>query len=154
MQDDIDDFRIGPDRVVRDLDDVLDELFTLNLRQTVLDMAFDKRHDILQMPLFEAVDEFFVVRSAFYILRKVLAVFDEIYSPSFADHEKYVVPGLTCCRADHAQQASSKLSLLFVCPSVPHVTRNEGHLNLLRITMVIECPDVSPGTVVLDLPSP
>jgi hypothetical protein len=46
VQDDVDDFRIGPDRVVCDLDDVPDQLFALSLRQAVLDMAFDERHGI------------------------------------------------------------------------------------------------------------
>jgi len=46
VQDDVDNLRIGPDRVVRDLDDVPKELFTTLKRQTCLDVAFDKRHDI------------------------------------------------------------------------------------------------------------
>ena len=46
VQDDVDNLRIGPDRVVRDLDDVPKELFTTLKRQTCLDVAFDKRHGI------------------------------------------------------------------------------------------------------------
>jgi hypothetical protein len=39
---------------------------------------------------------------------------------------------------------------LFIGSSKPHVTRNKGHLYLLKTARVIEFPDVSPGTVLLD----
>ena len=44
MQDHIDDLGIRPDRVMRDLDDVPDELFTTLMRETGFDVAFDERH--------------------------------------------------------------------------------------------------------------
>jgi hypothetical protein len=76
----------------------------------------------LQQFLFEAFDEFFVVRCTFDILRKVLAMFDEVDASSFAYHQKDVVLRLTCCGTDHPQQASGELPLLLVGSAEPHVT--------------------------------
>ena len=44
VQDDVDNLGIGPDRVVRDLDDVPNQLFATLMREAGFDVAFDKRH--------------------------------------------------------------------------------------------------------------
>lgn len=103
MQDHIDNLGVRSDRVVRDLDDVPDELFTSFLRKTALDMAFDERHNISPTDLFKTFNQFFIVRRTLDILRKVFAVFDEIDSTSLANHEKDVILRFTCRGADHPE---------------------------------------------------
>jgi hypothetical protein len=88
---------------MRDLDDVPDELLTSFMRKTALDMAFDERHDISPVILFKAFNKFFVVRRTFNILGEMLAMFDEIDSTSFSNHEKNVVLRFTCCGADYPE---------------------------------------------------
>jgi hypothetical protein len=103
MQNHVNDLRIRPDRVVRDLDDVPDKLFTSLMRETGLDMAFDERHDGSPVVLFKTLNKFFVVRRTLDIFGKMLTVLDEVDSASFANHEKNVVLRLARRGADHPE---------------------------------------------------
>jgi hypothetical protein len=103
MHDHINDLRIRPDRVVRDLDDVPDELFTSLMRETALDMAFDERHDGSPVVLFKTFNKVFVVRRTLDILGKMLTMLDEINSASFANHEKNVFLRFTRRGANHPE---------------------------------------------------
>jgi hypothetical protein len=63
----------------------------------------ERQHQcVLQKFLFEAFDEFFVVRRTFDILRKMLAMFDEVDSPPFANDEEDVILRFTCFGTDYS----------------------------------------------------
>jgi hypothetical protein len=103
VQDHIDNLGVRSNRVVRDLDDVPDELFTSFLRKTDFDVAFDERHNISPSDLFKTFNQFFIVRGALNVLWKMLAMFNEIDSTSLANHEKDVILRFTCRGADHPE---------------------------------------------------